>query len=407
MSDRLSQIHDLTGRRLGWDRVVIHVNSAKGAHQEVASRLIQLARQRRWQLISLAKFFGNMPEGLTPRGAIVDVLADDPVVQHLISRRVPVVRIGTFPNPHDPIVPAVMSDRPMAARRAADHFAQRGLRHVAFVGRDPWGGNKKIYNAFAERATELQCECHLLRIPQDRTDEHMPGETPYEARWKSQQELFIAWLKLLPMPAGLLAIDSRHADLYCYWANEAGFRVPEELAVMGIGNDEIYCECSPVPITAVPHDIDGITQTAVDMLGQLMKGQTPQQTTVMIPPLDIVTRQSTDMLAVSDPLVLDTMRFMWDHVTENLSVDQIAQHVGVSRRRLEIAFFRSLRRGIAKEYQRRRLEKITELLKQTDLPIAELAQTMNFSTPGQLCRVFRAALGVSPGQYRRQHTPKA
>jgi len=175
------------------------------------------------------------------------------------------------------------------------------------------------------------------------------------------------------------------------------------LGAIGIGNDVALCECATVPTSSVAHDADGVVETAMTTLARLMNGETLQHTTIRVPPLGVVTRQSTDVLAATDSNVVNALRFMWEHLTEDLSVDQIAEHVGVSRRTLEKAFEQGLGRGINQEFQRRRLEKACELLVHTDLKVAEIADALNFNSQNYFSRAFRKAFATSPGRYRSDY----
>lgn len=402
MTDRPFPIQDLTGRRRGWVRVGIVINR----HLGEASRLIELSRERQWQLISLEKFRGALPERMPLLGAITDHLPSDWHALQMLERGIPTVRIGRMPHPEDHLVPAVMPDTPAAGRLAAEHFAERDFKDVAFVGHKPWGANKPLFDAFAARAEELGIACHLLQTPLSNQPKPQKAGRVKAPPWQSRQEQFTEFVKSLPIPVGLLAPGDYIADRYSYWANEAGLRVPEDLAVMGIGNNELICECAPIPITSVAHDTEGIARTAMQLLDVLMEGGKPDETTVTVPPLGIVCRQSTDSLAASDPRVVRALRYMWDHVTESLSVEDIAERLGISRRTLEKAFRCDLGRGINAEFQRRRLEKACELLLKTDLRIAEIAAALGFSGLKYFGEAFQNAYGMAPSKYRRQCPPR-
>lgn len=399
MDLRTPDTQNLTGRRRGWTKVVVDLRESAGH----IPHLLKRAHQRQWQLVSLAKFLNELPKDLVARGAIVETLASDPRVRTMLDRGIAVVRIGHWPNNDDHLVPAVVPDMPAVGVMAADYFAKRDFKHLAFLGREPWGINEPLFTSFAARAAELGCACHLVRLR--RSDEHQgnPGDTSPLALWAGRQDQFIELLRPLPKPLGLLAIGDRHADRYCYWTTEAGLRVPEDVAVMGVGNEEFICEAASPPLSSVAQDHERTALAAVELLDQLMAGKTPDATTVRVAPLGVVTRQSTDVLAASDPMVVRALRFMWDHVSQDLAVDDIAHHVGASRRTLEKAFNRDLGRGINAEFQRRRLEKVGELLIQTDLNIAGIARTLNYSGPKYLAAAFTSAYGMSPTRYRRRH----
>ena len=133
-----------------------------------------------------------------------------------------------------------------------------------------------------------------------------------------------------------------------------------------------------------------------------MAGESIAETTVVIPPKGIVTRESTDVLATSNPIVAQALRYMWDHLALNLSVDDIAKAVGVSRRKLERAFQQDLGRGVNQELLRRRLGRSCELLRTTRMPIAELAPVLGFGSKDYFQRAFRKTMGTSPGKWRQE-----
>jgi LacI family transcriptional regulator len=139
------------------------------------------------------------------------------------------------------------------------------------------------------------------------------------------------------------------------------------------------------------------------MLDHLIAGRPVEQTAVKVPPVGVVTRQSTDVLAASDPKVVAALRFMWNHVAEDLTVDQIAREVGTPRRSLERAFMQDLGRGIYQEFLRRRLDLARDHVLQTDRSIGEIADLLGFNSVTAFGRAFKAAYGASPIQYRRRH----
>ncbi|MBI1338012.1 MAG: helix-turn-helix domain-containing protein [Phycisphaera sp.] len=390
-------LSNLTGPRRDPTPIAVDIPSTS----EVVPHLLELAEQHHWQFKNLAKFSGHLPSQLDIRGALVTKLPDDPIVKSLLGRGVPVVRLGMFPHFDDHLVPAVMTDRPEVGRLAVDHFAQRDFKHVAYVGREPWEYDRHMFDAFASHAKGLGIECHLRRL---NIQKLKPLVTPERDLWRVRQDEFTYWIASLPKPVGLLCFSDFIADHYCDWVIEAGLRVPEDVALLGIGNDRFVCKSVTVPISSVAADHALIARTAVEMLSRLMVGEVLEKTTVMLPPAGIVTRQSTDVLAASDPVVVRALRFMWDHITEDLTVEQIARHLIMSRRTLEKAFNRELGRGINHVLQKRRLEKARELIDQTALPVGEIAQMFKFKSHTYFCRSFREAFGVSPTQRRQKAT---
>jgi len=379
----------LLGQRRGWTPIAVSVE-ARDTQQE---QLLELAEQHHWQLINLDVYGGELPSDVAFAGALVTGLPADKLVRALQRRRVPTVRIGRLPHEMDRSVPAVILDLGAVGRVAAEHFAQRDFEDVLFLKHPTWNQYEPIYEGFARRAEALGLTCHLRRLkaPGRRAD-----------AWSFRREYFLGLLSELPRPVGLLASSDRTASRYARWALEAGLKVPEDLAVLGINNNRFLCRSAPVSISSVAHDWPRVMATAVGVLANSIRGDAPAQPTTPVPPIGVMTRQSTDVLAASDPNVAAALRFIWDHVTEDLTVEQVARHVGVSRRTLERAFQSDLGRGVYQEFKRRRLDKARELLTHTDLPIAEVAATLSFSSHTYFGQLFRQAYGLSPARYRQQ-----
>jgi LacI family transcriptional regulator len=367
-------------------------------NEVLANRLLELAEVNGWQLIGLAEYRNQLPADLSVDGALVTHPPESPLVQELLSRGLPTVRLGRMPRSEDTRVPAVVPDRLAMGRAAAEHFAERGYQHIAYIAHPTWRYFRSYYHGLKSRTGELGGAIHLYRMHGDRPD--YARDSPEQ--WEYQQADFTRSLARLPKPAGLLASSDVTAGRYCRWILDAGLRVPEDVALLGIGNDRFLCESSPVPISSIAPNWPRMIETAAQMLIDRMAGRKLEQACVPVGPLGVVTRRSTDMLAVSDPGVARALGYMWDHLDQDLTVDQIAAAARVSRRTLERAFERELGRGIFAEYQRRRLEEARTMLLQTDLRIAQIARSLGFSSANYFAQAFRKAYGQSPAQSRRE-----
>ncbi len=356
--------------------------------------IIERARELHWRLINLRYRAGLFPDNLAIQGAILSRLPDDPMVRRLLKMGCPVVRLGARLDPMDADVPTVMHDLRAAGRMAADHFAERGFKQVGYVGRSPWGEHRALYDGFRERAAELGCTLHLLQ--------HDCVNVPHEmqAKYIHRREPFLAWLRTIPKPLGLLAFADGEAALFCNICQDGGIAVPEEVAVLGYGNIPAACECSLPTLSSIEPDHATLSETAVLMLQRLMEGKPLAHATVSIPPVGVVVRESTDILAVPDLSVAAALRYVWSHLDLDLSVEDVAHQVGVSRRTLERGFRTHLGRGVAVERHRKRMEVLAQLLRATDEPIVDLAVKVGFHTLVHLHQSFRRAFGMTPRQYR-------
>lgn len=385
---------NLTGTKQDLALVGVHLRP----HDRLVARLLARFAELRWQVVDLNAYYTHLPSQVRLAGAMLRALPTDPLTQLMLQQGVPAVRLGDLPHPDDHRVPAIIPDQAAAGRLAADHFFERGFSQLAFVRRDPWSDRRLLYEGFRQRAEQLGCHCHLLALKEDEVKSKV---TPERHLREVQRQCVCQWWKTLPLPVGLLASGDMAAHRYCQWAIQADLRVPEDLAVLGVGNLALTCEGALVPLSSIDPDHPAALDIAIDTLRRLMAGEPVEQPTIHIPPRTVVTRRSTDVLAATNPNVVKALRFMWNHVTQDLSVDQIARHVGVSRRTLEVAFQRDLGRGINAEFQRRRMEKGRDLLLQTDWRIAQIAEFLGFNGLKYFSKAFRAAYGASPVQYRR------
>lgn len=362
-------------------------------------RMLERFAELRWQVIDLNAFQLRLPDQVKFVGALLSCLPTEPIAERLRARGVPSVRLGSLAHPDDHLMPAVVPDQVANGRLAAEHFAERGFVHMGFVGYAPWRDRERLYEGYRSRAVELGRKCHLLSLDEDQLRSKV---TPTLDFYDIQKQCVTEWWRTLPRPLGLLASGDMAAHRYCQWAIEAGLRVPEDIAILGVGNIPLTCEGAIVPLSSIDSNVLATIDAAIETLRRLVDGEAPDAPTIQIPPRGIITRRSTDVLAASDPHVVKALRYMWDHVTENVGVDQIAAHVGVSRRTLAKGFRRDLGRGVNAEFQRRRLEKVREVLKQTDFSVGKIARMFQFSSQSRLCRVFKDTYGRTPAHYREK-----
>lgn len=359
--------------------------------------LLKAAEEHNWNLIDLLVTRNTLPSDPLPNGVLYQCLSR--------SFRCELERVGC---PYVEIVPSgyvwpsgwpvVASDILAHGRLAAEYFHGRGFERVAYVGNDPWADAQPLYHAFCKRAGALGISCHLLQVKSRESDERLSRSDLHVQR----EEQRIEWLQQVSKPIGVFTYSDINAARICMAAQKAGIAVPEDVAILGDGNNAYICEAAPVMLSSIDHDDDLLIQRAVELLQQLMAGGTEPEEPLMIPPGGIVERQSTDVLSVPDPNVVAAIRYMWAHLDLDLSVESITREVAVPRHRLERAFRKHLNCGINEELRRKRLEVFHELLTHTDRPISELARSSGFFTMVHLQRTFRGAYGVAPREYRKR-----
>jgi LacI family transcriptional regulator len=186
---------------------------------------------------------------------------------------------------------------------------------------------------------------------------------------------------------------------------DAGLRVPEDVAVVGVDNDELICETSRVPLSSVAVSAERIGFEAASLLERMMKGEAVDVGPLCIPPQGVVVRQSSDVLAIEDENVADALRYIADNAHKPIGVEDVLDHLTISRRQLEKRFQTVLGRSPAAEIRRIRIEKAKHLMDSTNLPLSRIAERSGFHDVSFLGKSFRRETGMTPTQYRRRTRP--
>jgi LacI family transcriptional regulator len=224
-----------------------------------------------------------------------------------------------------------------------------------------------------------------------------------EPDWRLDLASLGAWIKTLPRPVAVLCWNASSAREIVFACQAAGLLVPEEVAVLSQANDEVLCETSIVPISGVAVSGEGIGMEAAHVLDRLMRGRPAPRKPILISPLGIVTRQSTDTLAIGDPAVVKALSFLRQNPSAQVRVEDIARQAGVSRRVLERRFMELLDRTPADEIRRVRLERARQLLVETDMSLAQVAEVSGFSSQAYFSDLFRRQMFLAPLQYRKKN----
>ena len=218
------------------------------------------------------------------------------------------------------------------------------------------------------------------------------------------QQKLAEWLKQLPKPTAILA----GCDiLACYLSNaakEAGFNIPDEIAILGVNNDQVICNICDPPLSSIALNFKKAGYNAAKLLDKIISGQqamTGQR--VEIQPTHVESRGSTDFFAVDDPDIVQVLKYIRQNSNRPLQIDEIASHVYISKRSLQQKFRKSLGRSIHDEIIQAHLEIAKTMLVETDLPIDEIAHRSGFLYTSNMRRAFKLFIGILPQKYRQQH----
>ncbi len=212
------------------------------------------------------------------------------------------------------------------------------------------------------------------------------------------------WLMALPRPIGIMTGTDIWGRRLNILMNRWGIRVPEDVSVISVDNDSLVCETAIPSLSSVAVPWRNVGAEAARLMAAAFEspvGGTGPAPLILLPPSGVVSRRSSDMLAVSDENVADALRFIRDNATKSLGVKDILKHVPVGRHTLQRAFRKHVGRTMLDEVHRVRIERAKSLLVTTDLSIPEVALRCGFSGAPKLTNLFRRETATTPGKYRR------
>jgi LacI family transcriptional regulator len=224
----------------------------------------------------------------------------------------------------------------------------------------------------------------------------------YEARGLKDGDRVAGWLKKLPKPLGLMACNDIRGQEVLSACRAAGITVPEEVAVIGVDNDEMLCELSDPPLSSVSLDTERIGYEAAALLDQMIAGKKNLDLPILVLPAGIITRRSTDVLAIEDRHIANATRFIRERACVGIDVSDVLKFVPLSRSTLERRFLRLLGHSPKEEILRTRLDRAKQLLAETDLSLAQVADKVGFQHPEYLSVIFKKKTHLTPGEFRAQ-----
>lgn len=334
----------------------------------------------------------RVPPGWRGDGVIARV-GNEQMAAELRALKLPVVNVSAI-EAGGAKFPRVTTDLKASAQLAATHFLERGFQHFAYFGLIGLGYVTTHRQVFAEEVTRRGGTFATLAV------KPAAGAEP---DWRLDLASLGDWIQGLPKPVAMVCWNASSAREIVFACHEAGVLVPEEVAVLSQADDEALCETSLVPISGIAVSGEGIGHRAAELLADLIGGDTAVPDCTLIAPLGIVARQSTDTLAVKDPVLVKALSFLRQNAARPVRVDEVARHAGVSRRLLERRFTQVLRRSPADEIRRVHLSRALRLLVETDLPMVQVAELSGFGSQAYFSDVFHRQFRQTPLQYRKEN----
>lgn len=307
--------------------------------------------------------------------------------------KLPVVNVWTS-SPVWNRLPGVFPNYPAMGRMRAEHLLSRGLRRAAALTTDHDRGQVMEAKAFIDTLQEAGCQCNAETISLEAASS--------VNEWRKSERTIADWMDGWKLPIGVFVSVESHGRIVAQACRNRGWRVPEDVAIITGQNEETLCEGLRPTLSSIEIGYDRIGYEAALLLDRLMDGQAPPKEPILISPMGLVVRESTDFFAAEDSLIAAALTFIAANSHQQIGQDDVARAVATEIRTLQRRFQKHLNRSIASEIRRVRIERAKRELAQGGRSIKEIARDTGFGEAPRMYEVFQRELGVTPGQYRRE-----
>jgi LacI family transcriptional regulator len=290
-----------------------------------------------------------------------------------------------------PQTSTIITDSVKIGQRAAEYFLSLGFKHFAFCGFQEFAWSQKRCDEFKKIVMNQGGKTFF-----DFENEYLTHHQSVIERWKISE-----WLKRLPRPVCVFACNDDRAISVLEACKIASLSVPEEVAVLGVDNDELMCNLSSPSLSSIELDFERVGFLAAEHLDKLIQKKSKIKI-IHVSPVEIIERRSTDILAISDEEVVSALIFIRCNYRKPIQIIDVVNATCLSKRELEKRFKRLLKKTIKHEIERLRIELIKKKLLNSSQSIYQIASELEFTDPEHFSRYFRNATGQAPSQFRRK-----
>ncbi|MDR0336098.1 MAG: substrate-binding domain-containing protein [Planctomycetaceae bacterium] len=349
--------------------------------------IIEYAHEAGWELDMTFAYYGTTPIHWRGDGIMTHYLVTHPELMNWVRRqRVPVVSLNADEAPY---WRGTAPDHVKCGQMAAEYLLSLGFNDFAYFRCSDQVSVVERQRTFQETLAQRGKRFYLIDWREIMTRNH---PTQYLGKM----------LARFPLPLGIFCQSDHRAATLFNACEEAKLHVPEDIAILGVGNNETLCNFSRVPLSSIDTDMERIAWTAAAILDRMMKGETVPKNPMLFPPIGLVTRKSTAVIRTVNPYVAEALRFIVTHSTDPINVNDIVRHVGISRTWLCHIFKEFVGHSIAEELLRVRIEQAKHLLLRSNAKITEIAQKTGFTSYVHFAKSFQRVIGCSAKELRVQ-----
>ena len=321
------------------------------------------------------------------------VFADTPQQQKYVnSLQIPAVNFSAYLS--KPILPTVNVDHRAIGRCAAEYFLSRRFRHLAYYGVEDIYYSKERYSGFVQ-AVESRAEVKKLLDP-------LPKGRSFS--WQKLRKALEKWLLSLVQPVGILCSSDQRALMLLELCQELGLSVPHQIAILGVDDDPLVCNHSHPQLSSIPRNDVEVGCQAATLLESLMNGAKQTGEWVLVPPGNVVSRESTATFAVEDPVIVEALKWIQENIGKPFGSCEVADRSSISRRLFEIRFRETMGCSPYFFISQQRIEHAKSLLEDPQgMPLKQIYKACGFTSPRRFRLVFRRFAGVFPKKWKASH----
>ena len=371
-------------------RVLVVLGTEAAWSRGILRGFMEAAHERDWTLLHYhpSMNLNWLADEWTPAAAVIGPELGPLAIARLASAALVSVTVDRSADG----IASVCLDEESIAALALEHLLGTGLRDVTTFRFD-----ESPFAVARERAFVAQARAAGAAVAAGwGSEDYAPSER------HERPAAMVAWLRALPKPCGVFTCTDGWGRTVARYAREAGLSVPEDLALVGCDNDVLECELISPPLSSVMIPWREVGRNAATLVRLALANQPIAKRRVVVSPIAVTARRSSDVLAVDDPVVASAVTWIRAHADRRLTVTMVARAVGGGRQRLERRFRRALDRTIQEEIRRAHVEAAKRWLETTRAGMAEVAKRSGFTTAALLNVAFRREFGMPPGAYRRR-----
>ena len=356
---------------------------------ETHQGIVGYAKQAGWIIDSRVLNHGLLPAEWKADGILTFIGSNDRFGPVLRASKLPMVNMS--PWRPELQIPTVVPNNREVGRLACEHLISHGLSHLAMVQFEPGSITGAARREGFEGAARAAGKTFHSLIASPSGSNGLRESLPRIGKA----------ITGLPRPLGIFTEGDMWAVEIIYLCQQIGLKVPEDIAVIGVDNDPLVVDASPVSVSSVDNNLYALGYQAAALLDRLMNGEPPPTQPILVPPIGVAQRSSTSTIAATHDEVVAALKFIEAHFRDPITVADVANDLTISRRRLQDLFLRQVGQTVSEHITRHRLNLAKQMLHETQMKAGAIAERSGFGSHARMAKAFARVLATTPSQFRQ------